>query len=64
MAINSIIWFGFIGLCFVIFNLSNFKLMQEIIIYILLFLAIVYLVKKYFFRSKKKSNCGTDCGCH
>jgi len=38
--------------------------MQEIIIYIILFLAVGYLAKKYFFRSKEKSNCGTDCGCH
>ncbi|WP_139059005.1 FeoB-associated Cys-rich membrane protein [Polaribacter vadi] len=38
--------------------------MQEVIVYIILFLAIAFLVKKYFFPTKKKSKCGTDCGCH
>jgi len=38
--------------------------MQEIIVYIIVFLAVVFLVKKYFVKSKtKKGNCGTDCGC-
>jgi hypothetical protein len=64
MAFNSVVWNGIIGLCSLLFNLSNFKLMQETIVYILLFVAIAFLVKKYFFPSKKKSNCGTDCGCH
>ncbi|WP_368086201.1 FeoB-associated Cys-rich membrane protein [Polaribacter sp. Hel_I_88] len=64
MAFNSIVWYGVIGLFSLFFNLSNFKLMQEIIVYILLFVAIAFLVKKYFFPAKKKSKCGTDCGCH
>jgi len=38
--------------------------MQEIIVYIVLFLAVAFLVKKYFLSSKKKNNCGTNCGCH
>ncbi|ARV06856.1 hypothetical protein BTO04_09255 [Polaribacter sp. SA4-10] len=38
--------------------------MQEIITYIILFVAVAFLVKKYFFSSKKKKNCSTDCGCH
>lgn len=37
---------------------------QEIIIYILLGAAIVYLFRKFIFKGKKKSNCDTDCGCH
>lgn len=38
--------------------------MQEVIAYSLVGIAIIFLVKKYFFASKKsKSNCDTDCGC-
>ncbi|MEX1381875.1 FeoB-associated Cys-rich membrane protein [Lutibacter sp.] len=36
--------------------------MQEVLVYIALGLAIGFLVKKYFFKSKKKSNCNTNCG--
>lgn len=63
MAFNSVIWNGFIGLCFFINNLSNFKLMQEIIAYGLVVLAVVFLAKKYFFSDKKDKNCNPDCGC-
>lgn len=63
MAFNSIIWNDRIGLYFVTNHLSNFTLMQEIIIYCILFVAIVFLVKKYFFPLKAKKDCGSDCGC-
>ncbi|MBP8793441.1 MAG: FeoB-associated Cys-rich membrane protein [Lutibacter sp.] len=36
--------------------------MQELLVYIALAIALVYLVKKYFFKSKNKSSCGTGCG--
>ena len=36
--------------------------MQEILVYISLFIAVGFLIKKYFFKSKSKSSCGTDCG--
>jgi len=39
---------------------------QEILVYITLALAIAFLVKKYFFKSKKSNSCGGNdsCGCH
>jgi len=38
--------------------------MQEIAAYILLAFALGFLIKKYFFKSKKKKkDCGSDCGC-
>jgi len=37
--------------------------MQDILVYIALGLAIVFLIKTYFFPSKKKGSCGTDCDC-
>ncbi len=37
--------------------------MQEILVYIALGIAIGFLVKKYFFKTKKKGNCDSDCGC-
>jgi hypothetical protein len=37
--------------------------MQEIISYILVFLAAFFLVKKYIFPSKKNSKCKSGCGC-
>jgi hypothetical protein len=37
--------------------------MQEILVYIALALAIGFLVKKYFFKSKKNGNCDPGCGC-
>jgi hypothetical protein len=64
MALNSIIWHDIFGVCLFIFNLSNFKLMQEIITYVLIILAVVFLLKKFVFPSKKDKSCSTDCGCH
>lgn len=39
---------------------------QEIIAYILLGIAIAFLIKKFFFKKKKSGkDCGSDdCGCH
>ena len=36
--------------------------MQDILAYIALGVAVGFLVKKYFFKSKNKGNCTTDCG--
>ncbi len=38
---------------------------QEILAFIVLFAAIFFLIKKFFWKKNKKS-CGTDdnCGCH
>ena len=39
--------------------------MQDYLAYIALGLAIAFLVKKYFFKSKKKDNRDPGCdGCH
>jgi hypothetical protein len=39
--------------------------MQDVIVYILVVMAVVFLMKKYVFSSKKKGkSCDTDCGCH
>lgn len=38
--------------------------MQDVLVYITLGLAIAYLIKNYFFKSKNKgSKCNTDCNC-
>ena len=38
--------------------------MQEIIAYIVLILAISFLLKKFVFKAKKnKKGCASDCGC-
>lgn len=59
--------------CFCLFNsfnsLSNFKIkkmFQEIIAFLTLGIAVVFLIKKFFLKKKKKDkNCGGgDCGCH
>lgn len=40
-------------------------MIQEIIAYVLLGIAVVFLAKKFFFKKKKSKNCGSDdCGCH
>jgi len=40
-------------------------MLQEIIAFAILGFAVVFLIKKFFFKSKKKKDCGngTDCGC-
>lgn len=37
--------------------------MQDILVYIALGLALVFLVKKYIFKPSSKNNCDKDCGC-
>ncbi len=37
--------------------------MQEYLAYIALGLAIGFLVRKYFFKTKKKGDCDIDCNC-
>lgn len=41
-------------------------MLQEIIAFIALGLALAFLIKKFFFKKKKSDkNCGgDDCGCH
>jgi len=42
-------------------------MLQEILAYITLGIAVVFLVKKFFFKKKKSDkNCGNgdDCSCH
>jgi large-conductance mechanosensitive channel len=47
-------------------GLSNSSVMiQEILAYLVLATAVLFLVKKFFFKAKKKKNCSDDgCGCH
>ena len=37
--------------------------MQNFLVYLALVIAVGFLIKKYFFKSKKKGNCGKDCDC-
>jgi hypothetical protein len=41
-------------------------MLQEILAYITLGIAVAFLIKKFFFKKKKNSdkNCGDDCNCH
>lgn len=40
-------------------------MVQEIIAFTLLGIAVAFLVKKFFWKKKAKKNCGPDdCGCH
>lgn len=40
-------------------------MIQEILSYLILGIAVVFLVKKFFFKKKKTdNNCGEDCNCH
>ncbi len=38
-------------------------MLQEIIAFGILGIALVYIIRKYFFKSKSKKNCGGDDGC-
>lgn len=38
--------------------------MQQILAYLFLGAALLFLLRKYVFTSKKSKNCSTDCGCH
>lgn len=38
---------------------------QEILAYAVLGIAVLYLIRKFFFKKKSDKNCGgDDCGCH
>jgi len=37
--------------------------MQEIISYLILGIAVFYLIKKFFITSKKNDGCDPNCGC-
>lgn len=39
-------------------------MIQEILTYIALTVAILFLYQKFFGKKKPKKNCGDDCGCH
>ncbi|WP_366140363.1 FeoB-associated Cys-rich membrane protein [uncultured Tenacibaculum sp.] len=63
MAINTIIWNGSFSIHLCIINISNFTIMtQEIITYSIVILAVLFLGRKFIFKSKK-DGCGPDCGC-
>jgi len=38
-------------------------MIQEVIAFGILAVALVFLGRKFFFKKKKKDGCGTDCGC-
>ncbi len=39
-------------------------MIQEILVYIFLAMAVFFLVKKFFFKTKKKDgDCDIDCNC-
>lgn len=41
------------------------NVIQEIIAFFLLAVAVGFLIKKYFWKQKSDKNCGDkDCGCH
>jgi hypothetical protein len=63
VAFNSTVWDGLLSVYLFFYYLSNFKLMQEILAYIIVVLAVIFLVKKYFFSAKKNKGCSSDCGC-
>jgi len=37
--------------------------MQDVLLYIFVGLAALYLLRKFIFKSKKDSDCGPDCNC-
>ena len=39
-------------------------MLQQVLVYVLLGVALLFLLRKYFFKGKKKNNCDTDCDCH
>ncbi|WP_115814810.1 FeoB-associated Cys-rich membrane protein [Flavobacterium aquicola] len=39
-------------------------MIQEIIAFVILTAAVVFLIRKFFFKKKSDKNCGNgDCGC-
>jgi membrane protein implicated in regulation of membrane protease activity len=43
---------------------KKITVIQQIIAFTILAAAIAFLVRKFFFKRKKKNGCGTDCGCN
>ncbi|HBK82371.1 MAG TPA: FeoB-associated Cys-rich membrane protein [Flavobacterium sp.] len=41
-------------------------IMQQFLVYISLFIAVGFLLKKFFWKkkTKKSKTCGDDCACH
>jgi hypothetical protein len=40
-------------------------MIQDILTYLTLGIAVAFLVKKFFYKKKKTNkNCGDDCNCH
>ncbi|WP_452230691.1 MULTISPECIES: FeoB-associated Cys-rich membrane protein [unclassified Lacinutrix] len=40
-------------------------IIQDILVFSTVLLAVAFIVKKYFYKKKSKKACGTDdCGCH
>ncbi|AZJ33120.1 FeoB-associated Cys-rich membrane protein [Tenacibaculum sp. Mcav3-52] len=37
--------------------------MQEVLTYLVVCGAVIFLVKKFFFKPKKNSSCDTNCNC-
>ncbi|WP_408029307.1 FeoB-associated Cys-rich membrane protein [Tenacibaculum xiamenense] len=63
MAYDSINRNGSFSICFSFNIISNFKLMQEVLTYIAVVGALFFLVRKFFWKSKKSKGCDTNCGC-
>ena len=39
-------------------------MVQEILVFVILGIAVGFLIRKYFWKKKSKKNCGdNDCGC-
>nr|WP_152975581.1 FeoB-associated Cys-rich membrane protein [Lacinutrix himadriensis] len=40
-------------------------IIQDILVFSTVLLAVAFILKKYFYKKKSKKACGTDdCGCH
>lgn len=68
MAGNAAFLYERSGLYYSACGLSIFKvkviMVQEIIAFAILLLAVGFLIKKFFWKSKKKKDCGDgNCGC-
>ncbi|WP_371811632.1 FeoB-associated Cys-rich membrane protein [Flavobacterium sp. M31R6] len=67
MACRTACFYEYIGLCSGIHCFSNLKIaimIQEIIAFVILVLALAFLIRKFFFKKKSDKNCGSgDCGC-
>ncbi|MEO5776332.1 MAG: FeoB-associated Cys-rich membrane protein [Flavobacterium sp.] len=38
---------------------------QQILVYLAVAVALVFIIRKFFWKKKSKKNCGDDdCGCH